>query len=65
MESIREHIGDIVKACTQAEKAWTDHMNKPDYNLNRNYILYKKYIRLFNILQEIDKLEKDNPQASR
>ena len=64
MDNYREHLAYIVKECGKAEKAWADHMKQPEYCLKINYVLYKKYIRLFNLLQLIDKtLNEDNPQS--
>lgn len=55
----------VVKECDKAERAWSEHMKQPEYCLSTNYTLYKKYIRLFNLLKLIDNTNtlKDNPQS--
>ena len=63
MDKVRDHVWRITKECGEAEKRWSDHMNIPGYCLNKNYYLYKRYIRLFNHLNELDQLLKvENPQ---
>ena len=56
MEKINAHIANIVKQCNVAEKEWSNHMKQPEYCLKKNFVLYKRYIRLFNHLQELDVL---------
>ena len=65
MDSYHEDLAYIIKECGKAEKAWADHMKQPEYCLKRNYVLYKKYIRLFNLLLAHNKtLNVDNTQSS-
>lgn len=50
-------------ACGDAQKEWSDHMKKEGYCLNTNYILYKRYIKIFNHLKMLNELtEVINPQ---
>ena len=54
MDVVRSHLSNIVKECDAAEKTWSDHMKQPDYCLDKNFMLYKRYMRLFNHLQELN-----------